>query len=107
MAITARNYRGGVTPAVTGSERGRRNLGRKELTGGACSSARKREEAGTPVREGLDGPRAGFEVGPKSFPRPFYLFFFPSLFFPFSVFYFFCIFCKKASIQFKPLSEIF
>jgi hypothetical protein len=37
-------------------------------------------------------------------PGPFLVFF---LLFPFSVFYFFHIFCKTPSNQFKPLSEIF
>jgi hypothetical protein len=80
---------------VTGSERGRRNLGRKELTGGACSSARKREGAGTPVREGLDGPRAGFEVGPKSFPEAFLFIFLSFSFFLFLFSISFVSFAKR------------
>jgi hypothetical protein len=68
---------------------------------------RERERRGIPVQGRLDGPRAGFKVGPKSFPEAFSYFL---LFFLFSFFgfpYFFYRFCKDASNQNKPLSEIF
>jgi hypothetical protein len=40
-------------------------------------------------------------------PGPFLVFFSSFLLFPFSVFYFFHIFCKTPSNQFKPLSKNF
>jgi hypothetical protein len=76
------------------------------MTGGVHLAARERER-GVPVRvRALLGCGLDLVLGRMVSPGALFYFYFPFLFSN-SVFYFFCIFCKKASIQFKPLSEIF
>jgi hypothetical protein len=88
-------------------QRGRRGIsGRREMTGGVHLAAREREGESNGSGRGLPGLRARSGAGLKGIPGALFLLLFLSSLF-FSDFYFFCIFCKKVSIQFKPLSEIF
>jgi hypothetical protein len=67
---------------------------------------REREREGrTPSGKSPGGLWAGSVAGPKGSPWPFP--FFILLLFPFSDFYFFDKFCKKAPNQFKPIPKFF
>jgi hypothetical protein len=84
---------------------------KEELTRQPHPSVLKRKEKRKP--EGERGVRASWAgsgwlgwIGPRGWPSCWLFSFFVLKLFLFSVFYFYFIFCKNASNQLKPLSEI-